>query len=180
MARERGIAWLQVDDLRLALQYSHATIPEGSDALYWFLRRPGFAHLPVEEVRDAYVGVARAMLPAVRVAIESHVITDVPMILEGDGIIPDLVDDPAVAPLVAAGVVRFCCVEAPSADALMQAMLERGRGEQEASLTLARRMAEAIWAYNAWLVGRSEELNIPVVSSHPWSTLVSRIASALD
>lgn len=31
-----GISWLQVDDLRLALQWSHVTLLEHSDALYLF------------------------------------------------------------------------------------------------------------------------------------------------
>src|SRR5579863_1269475 len=31
-----GIPWLQVDDLRLAFQWSHVTLPEHSDALYLF------------------------------------------------------------------------------------------------------------------------------------------------
>ena len=35
IARSRGVAWMQVDDLRLALQSSRVTLPVGTDALYF-------------------------------------------------------------------------------------------------------------------------------------------------
>jgi 2-phosphoglycerate kinase len=36
IGRRYGIAWMQVDDLRLALQYSRVTLPHRTEQLYYF------------------------------------------------------------------------------------------------------------------------------------------------
>jgi predicted kinase len=46
-----GISWLQVDDLRLALQRSRVTLPEETAALYFFEETPGIWNLPTKVAR---------------------------------------------------------------------------------------------------------------------------------
>jgi predicted kinase len=40
IGRQYGLTWLQVDDLRLTLQYSRARLPERTDQLYFFDETP--------------------------------------------------------------------------------------------------------------------------------------------
>jgi 2-phosphoglycerate kinase len=180
IALEQGVTWLQVDDLRLALQYSQATLPNLTDELYFFESTPDLWSLPTERLCRAFVQTAMAMLPAVRVVIDSHVVTRVPIVIEGDGIFPALVEDPVIAPLVATGVVRFCCVAASGVEELLDNMINRGRGEHVGDREDARPHALANDAYNTWLVAESERLGIPVVSSRPYSSLAKRIVEAVS
>ncbi|CAN5771797.1 hypothetical protein BH24CHL3_BH24CHL3_11660 [soil metagenome] len=103
---------MQVDDLRLTLQYSRATLPEHNDELYFFLNTRDVWTRNLDEIRDAFIGTTQAMVPAVRVVIDSHVVTGAPMVIEGDGVLPALAEDPVIAQWVTAGVVRFCCITA--------------------------------------------------------------------
>ena len=41
-----GVSWLQVDDLRLAFQRSHATFPRGTAALHCFEKTPDVWRMP--------------------------------------------------------------------------------------------------------------------------------------
>lgn len=179
LARKHGCTWLQVDDLRLALQYSNAQLPVYNDELYWFLRHPDFPLLPANEVLDAFIGTARALEPAVRIVIESHVATDSPMVIEGDGILPGLSNDESLRSLVDSGAVRFCCLKADSVDELMKNMIDRGRGVGAGTPDRARLHAMANWTFNCWLADECARLDVPVVSSRPFDTLMERVELAI-
>src|SRR5680860_9992 len=155
IARERGITWLQVDDLRLALQYSKAMLPEHNDELYYFLDTPLFWTRPAKEVCEALIGTARAMTPAVRVVVDSHVATGAPMVIEGDGVLPSLAADPVILPSVEAGAVRFCCIASESDRELLDNMIARGRGDHLDDVERVRQQSGVNWAFNRWLVMES-------------------------
>jgi len=179
IAQDMGTTWMQVDDLRLGLQSSRAILPERSDRLYWFESTPGFWSRPVDDVLRAFIDVATVMVPAVRVVIDSHVVTGVPMVIEGDGILPSLVNDPVVRPWVETGKVQFCCVAAGSVDELTENMLERGRGDHLHDRERVVMHARANLAFNHWLVNAAEALGVPVVPSRPFDTLTDRIREAI-
>lgn len=182
IAREQGISWIQVDDLRLALQYSRATLPEHNDELYYFLNTRDVWTRHVDEIRDGFVGTARAMVPAVRIVIDSHVVTGAPMVLEGDGVWPEIAEDPVIAPWVdaGAGVVRFCCIAADSQDQLVASTIGRGRGDHLGDLDRVAQQANANWSFNHWLVAESLRLGIPVAPCQPFDTLANRILQAVS
>jgi 2-phosphoglycerate kinase len=116
----------------------------------------------------------------VRVVIDSHVVTDVPLVLEGDGILPALVDDPVLQPQVDAGVIRSCCVRADGVNELMENMVTRGRGLDVTNHKRHWANAAANDAFGAWLAEESNSRGIPVVASRPFATLVDRVLAAID
>lgn len=179
ISRATGATWMQVDDLRLALQYSRATLPEGTDRLYYFETTPDIWTRPVEELVTGFVDVARLMAPAVRVVIDSHVVTGVPMVIEGDGILPSLINDPVLRPWVTAGAVRFCCVAAATQAELVENMKRRGREDHLQDHERVMRHARANRAFNDWLVSTARALGIPVVQSRPLDTLAVRVDEAI-
>ena len=179
IARASGATWMQVDDLRLALQYSRVTLPEGTDRLYFFETTPGIWIRPVDDLLQAFVDVATVMAPAVRVVIDSHLATGVPMVIEGDGVLPSLVEDPVLRPWVDTGSLRFCCLAAQSQDELVENMVRRGRGVHLEDQERVSLQANANLAFNDWLVESSRALNIPVVASRPFDTLTDRIQQAI-
>jgi 2-phosphoglycerate kinase len=134
----------------------------------------------VDEIRDAFIGTARAMVPAVRVVVDSHVVTGAPMVIEGDGVLPAIAEDPVIAHWVVAGVVRFCCVAPDTSSELVDTMVSRGRGDHLDQADKVARQADANWAFNQWLVEESLRLSIPVVPCQPFETLSQRICSAVS
>src|SRR5436309_11432347 len=91
-----GISWLQVDDLRLALQWSHVTLPTNTKALYFFTETPDVWQLPPKHLCNSLIAVGEVMSPAIEVVVASHVDTAVPIVIEGDGILPSLFARPLI------------------------------------------------------------------------------------
>lgn len=180
IAQASGATWMQVDDLRLALQYSQVTLPERTDRLYFFETTPCFWTLPVDQLLRAFIDVATVMEPAVRVVIDSHLVTGDPMVIEGDGILPSLVDDPVLRPWVESGALRFCCLAAGSDAELADGMVQRGRGDHLDDQGRVGLHANANLAFNDWLVQSSRRFGIPVVPSRPFDTLTDRIEQAIS
>ena len=180
IARGSGATWLQVDDLRLALQYSRVTLPELTDRLYFFETTSDVWNRPVHELLRAFIDVATVMVPAVRVVIDSHLVTGVPMVIEGDGVQPSLVDDPVFRPWVDLGALRFCCLAAASSTELIENMLSRGRGDQLDDRQRVFRQAVANLAYSDWLAESSRSRGIPVVPSRPFETVTDRVQQAIS
>lgn len=179
LGRHLGIPWLQVDDLRLTLQYSNATLPAGTDALYFFERTLDIWRQPVPCLRQGFIDVTAVMAPALRTVIHSHVITGAPMVIEGDGVLPALVADPLLHPLVADGAIRFCCIRTPPASDLLANLIARGRGINTSIPDKHRRQAEANAAFGTWLESEAERLGIPLVDSRPFASLPDRILVAV-
>ncbi len=147
-----GISWLQVDDLRLALQWSRVTFPRETAALYFFEETPGIWNLPPERLRDGLIAVGEVISPAIEVVITNHVDTKAPIIIEGDGILPSLFARPEVRDRVA-----------------------RRRGIAERTENELRTEARAKWLYGQWLTSEAQHYGMPVLESRPWSTLLERL-----
>ena len=60
-----GISWFQGDDLRLALQRSRVTLPEHTEALYFFEKTPRVWELPAERLCDGLIAVGQVLTPAI-------------------------------------------------------------------------------------------------------------------
>jgi 2-phosphoglycerate kinase len=179
IGRRCGVSWVQVDDLRLTLQYSHVSLPDRTEDLYFLERTPDVWARTPAELRQAFINLAEVMEPALRTVIHSHVVTDAPMVIEGDGVLPGLADSPLLRPLVDTGVIRFCCVETPSADELVENMMARGRGLDASMPDRPRHQAIANEAFGQWLEEEAARMGIPVVASRPLDTLPDRILDVM-
>lgn len=177
IARRHDADWLQVDDLRLALQWGDVTLPsEGAtEALHFFERTDDVWQLPAERLRDAMIAVGEAMAAAVEIVVGNHVAQGDPAVIEGDGILPSIVEHPDLRGHLASGKLRIVFVAPADEDELLRNMLDRGRGVPDKREADLRRIAEMNWLYTAWLVREAEERSIPVVTTQPWETLANRI-----
>lgn len=180
IARKFGVSCLQVDDLRLALQRSRVTLPEGTDALYFFEETPDVRRLPPERLRDGLIAVGEVMSPAIEVVIENHVDQAVPIVIEGDGILPSLLVRPPVRVRAIGKQVRAVFVVEPDEAAIRATFVARGRGisgwsEQEVQID-----ARAKWLYGQWLTGEARRYGMPVLEPRPWETLIERLLIASE
>lgn len=181
ISRDLGVAWVQVDDLRLALQYSDARLPgaDATDALYFFLRTPDLWSLPAARLADALVATGEAMTEAIAVVTGNHLVQGDPAVIEGDGILPGLLDHPELRGFVGSGALGMVVLAPASEAELLGNMVDRGRGEHlDPESPEARRIAAASWRFTRWLVGEAEARDVPVVPTRPWETLAARILAA--
>lgn len=170
-------SWLQVDDLRLALQFSHARFASDADTalLSFFLETPNVWSLPAESLRDALIAVGRVLMPAIEVVIEHHVGANTPTVIEGDGLLPALLDRPSIHRRIEDGRVKMICMEEPDETAIDANMRQRGRGID--SLADHRRQTHVHWLFGQWLVDEARRRTIPVIAAQPYASLVARILS---
>jgi 2-phosphoglycerate kinase len=182
LAPELGATWVQVDDLRLALQWSDVRLPtrEATDALYFFERTPDVWALPPERLRDALVAVGEVMTEAIAIVAGNHIAQNDPAIIEGDGILPSLVEHPALRPYVDTGHLCAVFLRASSEDALLNAMLARGRGVPDRSTPELRNIARMNWLFAEWLETEAGKRGIPVPPSMPWESLTERVRDNWD
>lgn len=179
IARNYGVPWLQVDDVRLAFQASQVQFPDPEDTrkLYAF-EDPIVWQLPAELLRDAFIGVGEALSPALAKVITNHLATAEPMVLEGDGLLPSLLTRAEIQIWDPGGRVRAVFVAPPTEESILANILERGRGVPGRSEEQLRLNARANWLYGTWLVAEARRFALPVVDSEPLATLSDRILSA--
>jgi 2-phosphoglycerate kinase len=170
-----GTSWLEVDDLRLAFQHSRVTLPERTEALYFFLETPGIWTRPPASLSDGLIAVGEVMSPALEIVVANHVDTSAPVVIEGDGILPSLLAAPLVRDRARDGLVRAVFLVEPEEAALLATLVARGRGTTGQSEAELRTEARAKWLYGQWLAREAHRYGLPVLHARPWSTLIERI-----
>jgi 2-phosphoglycerate kinase len=173
-----GASWLHVDDIRLALQRSRVTLPERTEALYFFEEAPTIWTLPPERLRDGLIGVGQVLSPALEVIIENHVDTGAPVVIEGDAILPSRWSRPSVRDRVSKGHVQAVFLVESEEEVVFANIVVRGRGLGTRPERELRTEARAKWLYGQWLAEEAHRYGLPVLKPHPWSTLVERILTA--
>ncbi|MGI8405479.1 MAG: hypothetical protein ACR2OE_12080 [Thermomicrobiales bacterium] len=177
LAVERQMTWVQVDDLRLALQWSNVqfnTTP-ATDALYFFERTPNVWDLPGPQLRDALVAVGTLLSDAIAIVAANHLVQNDPVVIEGDAILPSIIEHPSLRDFVTSGQLRAVFLRPPSQDDIMQAMIRRGRGVSKRSERELRNIAHANWLYSQWLESEAVLRSLPLVPTSPWESLVPRV-----
>jgi len=169
IARRHDADWLQVDDLRLALQWSDVRLldDDATEALRFLERTEDVWQLPAERLRDAMIAVGVAMTEAVAIVVGNHVAQGDVTVIEGDGILPSIVEHPELRGSLASGKLRVVFVAPSDEDELLRNMLDRGRGVPDKSEAELRRIVEMNWVYTVWLAREAEERSIPVVTTRP-------------
>jgi 2-phosphoglycerate kinase len=170
-----GASWLAIDDLRLAFQYSHVTLPERTNALYFFLETPDIWTQPPESLRDGLIAVGEVMSPALEIVVANHVDTSAPVVIEGDGILPSLFAAPSVQDRARHGLVQAVFLIEPEEDVLLDNIIARGRGTTGRPEAELRTEAHAKWLYGQWLAREAHRYGLPVLHPRPWLTLLERI-----
>ncbi len=173
LATRFGVVVSQVDDFRLVLE--RMTTPDQQPSLHALLMIEQNMQSTPEQVRDAVVAVARTISYALEIVIAHHVVTNVPMILEGDGLLPVLAAQRVYANLDAAQSVRSVFLVEDDEPALFHMMLARQRGLEQLPAAVQRRRVHASWLYGQWLKTEVRQYNLPVVSPRPWPTLAERL-----
>ncbi len=174
-----GIPWQQVDDLRLALIHSQATLPEDTEALYNFQAADVWQQPPLHLCK-ALIALGAVMSPAIEIVVANHVATKAPLILEGDAIQPALFARPEIQQYATGGQLQAVFVIEPEEEILLANMQARGRNIEGQSDAEQRTEAHAKWLYGQYLAQEAQRYGLPIVEPRPWSTLAERILNRVE
>jgi 2-phosphoglycerate kinase len=177
VAARFGVPWLQVDDFRLTLQ--RVTTPEDRAALHYFLGDEDVWTRPEDELVEGLKEMAREVSAALEIVVAHHASEGLPVVIEGDGLLPRMAAGTHFAGHEAGGAVRAIYLVEPSEDALVEAFLARGSRGAPVSEPTLRTQARVAWRYGQWLQEEALTLGLPVVASRPYERLLARLEKEL-
>lgn len=166
LASHFGVGITEVDDFQVVLE--RMTTPEQQPVLHYWRTHPDAVLLPAEQILERQIAVGRTMLPALEAVIANHIQTDTPVVLEGDFLLPELID--RFAGDADAGRVHAVFLDEPDEARLVRNFAER---EPEAGEQVKR--ARVSWLYGQWLKREAERYGVPVAPARPWDTLLERL-----
>ncbi|MDP9311782.1 MAG: hypothetical protein M3R24_13030 [Chloroflexota bacterium] len=173
LARVLGTGLGHVDDFRLVLERLTTSVQQ--PALHALLTLEQSMISSPTQLRDALIAVARTMSYALEIVIANHVATNAPMVLEGDGLLPELAAQRVYADVDAAHSVRTIFLIEDDEQVLFHNMIARQRGLERLPVAVQRHRVHASWLYGQWLKTEAHHHNIPIVPPRPWHTLVNRV-----
>ncbi|MEV0263669.1 hypothetical protein AB0I49_20340 [Streptomyces sp. NPDC050617] len=172
-AQRHGVPVVEVDDIVEAVQAM--TTPEQQPALHHWTTRPEDADLPVERVVELQLAICEAVRPAVEAVIANHLRTRVPVVIEGDYLLPALAAQRSFAGVEAdAGEVRAAFVREGDVDQLVRNYRDREPEEGPQS-----HRARVSARYGDVLAEQAKALGLPVIEARPWATAGERLAAGV-
>lgn len=177
LARRHEASLLLADDVRLALQ--RETGPTDHPELHFFVARPYYlSQLEALEIRNGLIGVGKVVSHALEIVIAHHLHTKLPVVIEGDGILPSLGAQASFVGREAAGAIRSVFLVESYPQEMLSNSLKRGRGMEARSAQEQTRHSESSVLYGNWLAVEARRLGLPVIDSRPWETLLERTEAA--
>ncbi len=175
LARRFSAGLLQADDVRLVLQRA---VPTGVEPSLHFFLNADIAGIELDDALARQDEIARYVSHKLEAVVAHHVATRNRLIIEGDGILPELAALDIHAGLRTSGRVRAVFIEEADQDAVYRALHERDRGD-------ALEAAERLWAHfhhgQGWrLAQEARRRGIPVVAARPRRSLPARVLQALS
>jgi 2-phosphoglycerate kinase len=161
LARRHGIPVLEVDDIVCALKA--LTTPAQQPDLFFWDTHPQAPAMSPEAIMAQGLDLSRAIEPAIAAVIENHLETDLPIVIEGDFLLPSLLSR------YAARNVKALFVVEDDEDRIVANYLARepDGGEQ-------RKRAQVSLVWDRWL--RRATTN--TIEARPWADLLDRADEA--
>ncbi len=170
LAQHFSIGITEVDDFQVILE--RMTTPAEQPVLHYWRTHPEAAHMSPEEMVKHTIAVGQVMVPALEAVITNHLDSQVPIVLEGDFILPmiaTLFSDSSPA-----RQVRTLFLYEESEEQLRQNFLRR---EPEHGPQVKR--ARVSWLYGQWLKQEAARVGAFTLPARPWNDLFERILTAL-
>ena len=165
LAARYGVPLAEADDIVTALQA--ITTPEQQPALHFWEMHPQFRSWAPEQIAARHFEVASALRPAYAAVIADHVAFAVPVVFEGDYLLPELAAEAGAA-------VRAVVLDERDEDQLAANYLRREPAPRQ-----QRNRARVSALVSAELALRARRCGVPVVPARPWSDSLDRVEAAL-
>ena len=138
------------------------TTPESFPSIHYWNTHPEWWKEGVEATVGQLIDVGKALMPGIVAVINDHIVENIPMILEGDFILPELsssFNNPRI---------KSIFIYEPSKEQILKNFMERDKKIQEYR-------ADVSHSYGNWLVDKCKKYGIPVIESRPWNNLMERV-----
>jgi len=112
-------------------------------------------------------GVSQAWLPGLQAVIKDRIEENIPMVMEGDFILPELaasLNNPRI---------KTIFLHEPLREQILQNYLSREGTHQPHRADISR-------SWGNWLKENCKRHNVPVVESRPWDNLMERVLALLS
>lgn len=167
LAKIYRINLIEVDDFQVFL--SAVSKPEEQPEIHYWGTHPDWQNEGVENTMQQLINVGKVFKPGLEAVIQNHLEANIPAIIEGDFILPEL------SASFNDSKVRSLFIHEPSRDQILNNYLER---EKESGPQHYR--ADVSFHYGNWLVSECKKYNIPVVESRPWNSVIERAIHILS
>lgn len=172
LARHCGVGITEVDDFQVMLE--RITTPEIMPALHHWNTHPDPMAQTAEEMFDNLIAISREMAVGLEAVIANHLETQMPLVLEGDFILPELAAQTCYLDEENNGRVRgvfpYEADEAQIIENFLQREPEHGKQTKRAHVS---------WLYGQWLKQSAEKLGTIALPARPWDSLFERILDLL-
>lgn len=172
LAQHFGVGLTEADDIHTAIM--HMTTPEQQPILYYWDTHPETHDFPAEEIVKFHLATCHQLIPAYEAVIANHLEGNVPLILEGDYLLPTLAAQESFGGYPNQGRVRGLFLHEEDEEQFVQNYLlrepESGRQEGRARVS---------WLHSQWLQQQALETGCIVVPARPWENSFERILESL-
>lgn len=173
LAHHFGVGITEADDIHLAVK--HMTTPEQQPILHLWDSDPTVRQWPEERILTHFIALCQQLAPAYEAVIANHLESDIPLVLEGDYLLPALAAQSTFGGLPNAGRVRGLFVHEEDEEQFVQNYLQR----EPASGRQAGR-ARVSWLHSQWLVQQASDVGGIVLPARPWATSLTRAIESLE
>lgn len=172
LAHHFGIGITEVDDFQVILE--RMTTPTEQPVLHYWHTHPEAANQSAEEMVKQLMAVGQVMALALDAVITNHIDSRVPIVLEGDFILPMLATSPSSSKSSADSQVRVLFLYEESEEQLRRNFLQR-----EPEQGIQEKRAKVSWLYGQWLKEEAERVGAIALPARPWDDLFERILTAI-
>jgi 2-phosphoglycerate kinase len=172
LAQHFGVGITEADDIQTAVM--HMTTPEQQPILYYWDTHPEAQQLPAEEIVKLHLATCHQLIPAYEAVIANHLEGNVPLVLEGDYLLPALAAQESFGGFPNNGRVRGLFLHEEDEEQFVQNYLlrEPAEGRQEGR-------ARVSWLHSRWLQEQALATGCIVVPARPWENSFERVLESL-
>lgn len=167
IAKHFGLNLIEVDDFQMMLRTM--TTPEQQPILHHWDTHPDPFSMPAEEMMQNLIASGEVMRSGLDAVIANHLEANIPVVMEGDFILPALAAQEAFGDEANSGRVKGIFLIEPDEQQLVQNYLAREPeyGEQT-------KRARSSWLFGQWLTAECGRLGVPTVEARPWDDVIER------
>jgi 2-phosphoglycerate kinase len=173
LARHLGITVTHVDDLHLAVEAM--TSPAQQPVLHFWRTKPDDLPMSPREIVDLHISVCRVLAPAIHAVVRQHVEERMPIVLEGDYVLPEILRTLESVANGTASRVRVVFLDEPDEGQIARNLFDREPKEGEQT-----GRASVLALFGSWLREECQSSHVPLVLVQPFTDLPQRILSAIS
>jgi 2-phosphoglycerate kinase len=173
LAQHFGVGITEADDIHQAIM--RMTTPEQQPILHLWQTNPEIRQWPPERILEHFIALCEQLNPAYEAVIANHLETDIPLVLEGDYLLPSLAAQGGFGGYPNNGRVRALFLYEDDETQFIRNYLlrEPDRGEQ-------RRRAAISLLHNAWLAQEVAQWGGMLLPARPWESTLERAIALLN